>query len=88
MILSVIQWLHFYTFEDELKGVIFLKPKIVSMFLQDVQYAFIFYVELKQRKDQRKQWMFVVTGRGNHSQGGRARIKPAIFDYLNRNKYT
>lgn len=29
----------------------------------------------------------VVTGRGNHSRGGKARIKPAITDYLKKHNY-
>ncbi|XP_037554182.1 NEDD4-binding protein 2 [Nematolebias whitei] len=29
----------------------------------------------------------VITGRGNHSQGGVARIRPAVIDYLNNNHY-
>ncbi|XP_061101924.1 NEDD4-binding protein 2 isoform X2 [Conger conger] len=30
----------------------------------------------------------VITGRGNHSQGGVARIRPAVIDYLTTRKYT
>ena len=30
----------------------------------------------------------VITGRGNHSQGGVARIRPAVIDYLTNRKYT
>ena len=29
----------------------------------------------------------VVTGRGNHSRGGKARIKPAIVEYLKKHNY-
>ncbi|XP_048851786.1 NEDD4-binding protein 2 isoform X2 [Brienomyrus brachyistius] len=29
----------------------------------------------------------VITGRGNHSQGGVARIRPAVIDYLSSNSY-
>lgn len=29
----------------------------------------------------------VVTGRGNHSRGGKARIKPAILEYLKKHNY-
>ncbi|KAM3864868.1 NEDD4-binding protein 2 [Diretmus argenteus] len=29
----------------------------------------------------------VITGRGNHSQGGMARIRPAVIDYLTNKKY-
>lgn len=29
----------------------------------------------------------VVTGRGNHSRGGKARIKPAIIEYLKKHNY-
>ncbi|KAJ8281312.1 hypothetical protein GJAV_G00066080 [Gymnothorax javanicus] len=30
----------------------------------------------------------VITGRGNHSQGGVARIRPAVIDYLSNHEYT
>lgn len=29
----------------------------------------------------------VITGRGNNSRGGKARIKPAILEYLKKNNY-
>ncbi|XP_030644041.1 NEDD4-binding protein 2 [Chanos chanos] len=29
----------------------------------------------------------IITGRGNRSQGGVARIRPAVLDYLNKNQY-
>lgn len=29
----------------------------------------------------------VITGRGNHSQGGVARIRPAVLDYLTKKHY-
>lgn len=31
--------------------------------------------------------IFVITGRGNNSRGGKARIKPAILEYLKKNNY-
>ncbi|KAL4640346.1 NEDD4-binding protein 2 isoform X1 [Arapaima gigas] len=46
-------------------------------------------------EDKTKEWrngkcrsqLSVITGRGNHSQGGVARIRPAVIDYLSRNNY-
>ena len=32
-------------------------------------------------------YISVVTGRGNHSRGGKARIKPAILEYLKKHNY-
>ncbi|XP_064636419.1 uncharacterized protein LOC135493227 [Lineus longissimus] len=43
--------------------------------------------ENAERPDKRKLHLYVVTGRGAHSKGGIARIKPAIVGYLNRNGY-
>ncbi|XP_063777109.1 NEDD4-binding protein 2 isoform X1 [Pseudophryne corroboree] len=34
-----------------------------------------------------KTYLLVITGRGNHSQGGVPRIKPAIIDYLTNHDY-
>ncbi|KAJ8410966.1 hypothetical protein AAFF_G00180010 [Aldrovandia affinis] len=35
-----------------------------------------------------KPQLSVITGRGNHSQGGVARIRPAVIDYLTNHDYT
>lgn len=29
----------------------------------------------------------VITGRGSHSRGGVAKLRPSVIDYLNKNKY-
>ncbi|XP_025028724.1 NEDD4-binding protein 2 isoform X1 [Python bivittatus] len=34
-----------------------------------------------------KPYLYVITGRGNHSQGGVARIKPAVMKYLTSRKF-
>ncbi|XP_060634413.2 NEDD4-binding protein 2 isoform X1 [Anolis sagrei] len=34
-----------------------------------------------------KPYLYVITGRGNHSQGGVARIKPAVMKYLTSHKF-
>ncbi|XP_042324052.1 NEDD4-binding protein 2 isoform X2 [Sceloporus undulatus] len=35
-----------------------------------------------------KPYLYVITGRGNHSQGGVARIKPAVMKYLTNHKFS
>ncbi|XP_053560013.1 NEDD4-binding protein 2 [Bombina bombina] len=39
------------------------------------------------RKNGGKSHLSVITGRGNHSQGGVARIKPAVIDYLKNHDF-
>ncbi|XP_048450754.1 NEDD4-binding protein 2-like, partial [Rhincodon typus] len=34
-----------------------------------------------------KSYLTVITGRGSHSQGGIARIKPAVIDYLKSHNF-
>jgi NEDD4-binding protein 2 len=34
-----------------------------------------------------KPYLSVITGRGNHSQGGVARIKPAVMKYLTSHSF-
>ncbi|EDO49717.1 predicted protein, partial [Nematostella vectensis] len=35
----------------------------------------------------RPRYISVVTGRGNHSRGGKAKIKPAVLEYLRQHDY-
>lgn len=42
-------------------------------------------IEFKQNGG--KPYLSVITGRGNHSQGGVARIKPAVIKYLTSHSF-
>ncbi|KAK2179957.1 hypothetical protein NP493_464g00009 [Ridgeia piscesae] len=42
---------------------------------------------LRYQPDKRRRHLLVMTGKGNHSHGGVARIRLAVFDYLKKNNY-
>ncbi|KAK3100471.1 hypothetical protein FSP39_020574 [Pinctada imbricata] len=44
-------------------------------------------LELQHHPDKRKRQLFIITGRGNHSRGGIARIKPAVINFLQQGQY-
>lgn len=48
--------------------------------------ACIFPSELSARGDKRKN-LFIITGRGSHSRGGVARIRPAVIRWLKQKGY-
>ncbi|XP_067663295.1 NEDD4-binding protein 2-like [Haliotis asinina] len=43
--------------------------------------------DLQARPDRRKQSLFVITGKGRHSRGGVAKLRPAIINHLNNMNY-
>ncbi|XP_013405628.1 NEDD4-binding protein 2 [Lingula anatina] len=44
--------------------------------------------ELREKPDARKFHLSVITGRGKHSQGGLAKIRPAVKDFFKRKNYS
>ncbi|KAL3879118.1 hypothetical protein ACJMK2_031430 [Sinanodonta woodiana] len=45
-------------------------------------------LELQLNPDRRKQHILIITGRGSHSRGGIAKIRPAVERYLRKNNYS
>ena len=39
------------------------------------------------RHDWKRSNLVFITGKGNHSQGGKPKIKPAVTQYLKKKKY-
>lgn len=48
---------------------------------------FLIITELFASKKRSPSYLQVITGRGSHSRDGKARIKPAVVEYLKRNEY-
>ncbi|KAJ8298330.1 hypothetical protein KUTeg_024861 [Tegillarca granosa] len=60
--------------------------KAQEAFSKGMKQVAVFYSE-QTFPDKKKEHLIIITGRGNHSRGGIAKLRPAVLAFLNRNKY-